>query len=501
MRPRFGWGLLAALLAVAGFAVTSDAVPFGYVRGAGAVRDSIEAAREAEREVPPVVRARVADPARARLSGLTPETAPLRALDGASWVSVNDVARLLGASKFGRADLRRFELRARAHRMLLVVDNPFVLVDDATVLLAPPPRLLAGEVYVPISFIDRLPRDSSMARLVHVPSRDVVLQVPPSGIVGSPALAERGRETAVVFPADRPEAAVVASRARGHFRLRFDGFFVGELRDSTAVGLVRALRAIPTSGGCAFEFEVAPEAAGFRMSADRGRLTIVFTRTLGEGVEAFAPEVPPGPRKLDVVVLDPGHGGGDAGVQVGDLLEKDLTLSLAIALKDELEARTRARVLLTRGAGDAPSAAQRAEFSNRARADLVLSLHFDGVPGGIARGATAYCPPATYAAGSTPAGTDALGLQPWREVATRHAVESRAIAESVLSLLELRDQGPARLRELLPFPLLGVNAPGLMLECATLTSDKDRARLSDPAGVRALAVTIADGIVAYAKGE
>ena len=115
-------------------------------------------------------------------------------------------------------------------------------------------------------------------------------------------------------------------------------------------------------------------------------------------------------------------------------------------------------------------------------------------------------PPATYAAtdgdaavaGSAPA---QIMLLPWREVASRHAVQSRSLAEAVLSALELRGLGPTRLRERLTVELLGINAPCVMLECATLTSPADRDRVTQDAGLRELAQSITAGLVAYQRNE
>jgi N-acetylmuramoyl-L-alanine amidase len=89
----------------------------------------------------------------------------------------------------------------------------------------------------------------------------------------------------------------------------------------------------------------------------------------------------------------------------------------------------------------------------------------------------------------------------WRDVAAGYAVESRALADAVAAALEARGQGPARVRERLPVPLLGVDAPGITLECATLTSAEDLARVSTPEGLRALAAAIADGVQAWGRHE
>jgi len=65
------------------------------------------------------------------------------------------------------------------------------------------------------------------------------------------------------------------------------------------------------------------------------------------------------------------------------------------------------------------SVQERRSARNRAHADLVLSLHFDGAPGPAVRGATAYCPPATSAAPRNRPGAGPAGeLLPWRDVPT-----------------------------------------------------------------------------------
>jgi N-acetylmuramoyl-L-alanine amidase len=264
------------------------------------------------------------------------------------------------------------------------------------------------------------------------------------------------------------------------------------------------MNAIPAAAGSAFEVSLSPEAQGFQVERDerRGWVALVFGRVARREFERFAPEGPPGPRPLRVIVLDPGHGGDDAGVVAQGAQEKTLALALALELGRTLERRLRTHVLLTRTDDRAMSIDERAERANRAHADLVISLHFDGAPGGAARGVTAYCPPATYAGtGVEASGPGVLELQSWRDVATRHAVRSRQLAESVLSSLELRGLGPARLREVLPYPLLGVNAPGMLLECATLTSDADRSRVTSADGIPRLAAAIASGIEAYGKAE
>lgn len=434
-----------------------------------------------------------------------PASAAVRRLAGAAYLGVNDLARLLDATKFWRSDVRKLVLRAGSHRVVLIADDPFALVDNATVWLEFPVRSLGGELQVPVTLLAALPRDSTLARLHYEPERNLVLVLPPGGVVGTPRLAVEGGVTRLVFPSDHPEDALVVTRGRAHFRVRLGAFFIGVLPDSFPPGgLLRGAQALPAVTGSAFEFEVAREAGGFRLTRDLAakQVTLEFSRGAVGTFEEFALEGPPGARPVRVVVLDPGHGGADAGATAEGVVEKDLTLAMARQLRAELERRGRMRVVLTREDDRALTSDQRAEAANRARADLVLSLHFDGFGRPEAHGATALCPPATYvpapAAGS---GTPPIAVVPWRDVATRYAVQSRALAEAILGTLELRGLGPTRLHELLPASLLGVNAPGILLECATLTSPGDRQRIAGPAGLRTLTITLADGIEAYRRHE
>ena len=86
-----------------------------------------------------------------------------------------------------------------------------------------------------------------------------------------------------------------------------------------------------------------------------------------------------GPRLAGkVVVLDPAHGGHDAGVTAHGRAEADLVLDVARRVEGRLAA-TGVNAVLTRGATDSPrETADRVTLATRVRADLVITLHCDG---------------------------------------------------------------------------------------------------------------------------
>ncbi|UVO52557.1 N-acetylmuramoyl-L-alanine amidase [Sphingomonas sp. SUN019] len=93
-----------------------------------------------------------------------------------------------------------------------------------------------------------------------------------------------------------------------------------------------------------------------------------------------------------LVVIDAGHGGVDPGAinPESGLREKDVTLKVAQAIRDELLASGRVRVALTRGDDRYLVLRERYGIARKLKADLFISIHCDSVGAGDASGATAY---------------------------------------------------------------------------------------------------------------
>ncbi len=109
---------------------------------------------------------------------------------------------------------------------------------------------------------------------------------------------------------------------------------------------------------------------------------------------AKAPPLPviAGDRSRPLVVIDPGHGGVDPGAvnpRTG-LREKDVTLKIARAIRDELVAGGRVRVALTRDDDRYLVLRERFGIARRLHADLFISIHCDSVGAGDASGASVY---------------------------------------------------------------------------------------------------------------
>jgi N-acetylmuramoyl-L-alanine amidase len=115
--------------------------------------------------------------------------------------------------------------------------------------------------------------------------------------------------------------------------------------------------------------------------------------TPGLGLPLPTPPQPAQPRakSFKTIVIDPGHGGKDPGAhgQRGTE-EKDITLKVALKLRDLLSKRPGVRVLMTRDRDEFVELEDRAKFANAQEADLFVSIHVNSHPQRSVKGIEIY---------------------------------------------------------------------------------------------------------------
>jgi N-acetylmuramoyl-L-alanine amidase len=145
-------------------------------------------------------------------------------------------------------------------------------------------------------------------------------------------------------------------------------------------------------------------ARAFSSAAREGRISYAaYTPSSPARGGLTVPLDPPAPYQLPIpavegradkplVVIDAGHGGHDPGSLSldGKYREKDATLQIAKAIRDELLKSGRVRVAMTRTDDRFLMLQERREIARRLHADLFMSIHCDSAPGSNATGATVY---------------------------------------------------------------------------------------------------------------
>jgi N-acetylmuramoyl-L-alanine amidase len=102
------------------------------------------------------------------------------------------------------------------------------------------------------------------------------------------------------------------------------------------------------------------------------------------------PTAPPA-KGYKTIVIDPGHGGRDSGARgQHQTEEKDITLRVALRLRELLSKQPATRVLMTRDRDVFVELEERAKFANSNEADLFVSIHVNSHPSRSIRGLEVY---------------------------------------------------------------------------------------------------------------
>jgi N-acetylmuramoyl-L-alanine amidase len=192
-----------------------------------------------------------------------------------------------------------------------------------------------------------------------------------------------------------------------------------------------------------------------------------------------------------LIVIDPGHGGGDTGTAHNGLVEKTLTLDIAQRLRSLLAAQGWT-VRMTResdvdpvstdnlakmrsdgkpNADDRAYLQTRCDVANNAGARLFISIHVNSAPLESARGTTVY----------------------WYK--PQDAPFAQAIEKQLIPLIGTQDDGT---RHENFYVVRHTSMPAVLIETAFITNPGDVALLRQPSFLQNVAQGIANGVKAYA---
>ena len=136
--------------------------------------------------------------------------------------------------------------------------------------------------------------------------------------------------------------------------------------------------------------QIAPSAQ-FRSEPPQRRYQV--TAPIRSNVGKGRPKISgPADASLPLVVIDAGHGGHDPGAisPHGGQREKDVTLAIAKAVRDEMLKSGRVRVALTRDSDKFIVLQDRYQIARKLNADLFISIHADSADNPLASGGTVY---------------------------------------------------------------------------------------------------------------
>jgi N-acetylmuramoyl-L-alanine amidase len=225
---------------------------------------------------------------------------------------------------------------------------------------------------------------------------------------------------------------------------------------------------------------------------------------------------------LRTIVIDPGHGGKDPGaLGIGGVKEKDVTLSVARKLRDEIKRRMpEIKVIMTRSDDTFIELYRRGQIANQAGGRLFISLHCNSMPTKPhpATGFECYIlrpGKSDDAARVAAAENSAIRFESDKGRYAKMEAESAIMASMAQSAfvryseqLAKAMRGALKGRTDIPdkgvhqagfFVLVGASMPAMLLELGYLSNENDVQVLTDADGQTRLAKGIFQGIKEYEK--
>jgi N-acetylmuramoyl-L-alanine amidase len=454
----------------------------------------------------------------------------VRVVNGQEMFALDDLARLFNLTVREDALAGGITVSANGQTIVMTPQQPLASVSGRMISLPAAPVREGRAWLVPVDFVSRALAPISQQRIeLRKPSHLLLV-----GDVRLPRVAARGealgaltRVTVDVAPATPHTVAQEGSR----LLLRFDAdaLDVGDIRITPNDVL---LGVHPGETASTLAFDLGPRFASFRVSdqpppaPNAGRIVVelVAQTDAGPGAPGTPPAVAPHPAggeppplldlpqpgALHTIVIDPGHGGDDAGAKGGNgTLEKNVTLAISRKLKAALEARLGVRVLLTRDGDQSVNIDRRAALANNNKAELFLSIHANASARPSASGAEVLSLSASEASPGSPRGTPeslpVLGggnrdieVIPWETAQGRFLGESSALARALEATL--REHVAMAPRALVQAPLrvlVGANTPAALIETGFLTNGAQEKQLAGDDYQNAIVQALADGIVRF----
>jgi N-acetylmuramoyl-L-alanine amidase len=449
------------------------------------------------------------------------------------YVALEDLAAAFGLTFREDRLAGGLTITARSRTIILTADQTVVSVDGRLVSLTTAPVRQGNRWLIPLDFLPRALGQAIDTRIeLRRNARLLIvgdLRVP--RIVGR--VEPGASSTTVTFEVTPPATARVAAEP-GRLLVTFDADAIDlALPSLPPQDFVQALQ--PGDTPTAVRIATGPKFGVHRVTttqpdANSSRVVVELLPPTTDALAppAAAPATPATPTtpSTDVplpipvpsvgvrtIVIDPGHGGEDLGVQGGrGTLEKDVTLSVSRRLKALIESRLGLRVYMTREDDRTLSLDERSAYANSQKADVFVSIHANAAVRPTMKGAEVYflnldpeSDDARRLSESSDAQLPALGggtrtidLILWETAQARYLEQSNALANYVEQALRGRVQMSPRAVQQAPFRVLvGANMPAVLVEIGYLSNPEQEQALASGNYQDQIAQAIFDAIVRF----
>ncbi len=307
------------------------------------------------------------------------------------YVSLSELAEILGGTLTWEIVGHKVAYKDGGFSFGFLLDSPFFVLNDSTYNMTYAAGLRSGQLFVPVAtllpFLDRVtPQKLSWSReerTIRVDSEyfnvnDLSVQSKANGV-----LIELHLSTALAYEVFVTEGNWINISIRD---ARINRSRVLSRKDSRLMRNLKVHQVENNTGQVSIRLRQKPDKWHHKLVHDPTRIQISISDVNFELDTSPTPVIGPDD-KIDVIVVDPGHGGDDYGaIGPSGTREKDIALDIGKKLASMIRKDKKFKVIMTRDRNKTVSLEKRAEIANNAGADLFISIHANASPKKRVRG-------------------------------------------------------------------------------------------------------------------
>lgn len=327
-------------------------------------------------------------------------------LKGNLYASVNDFCNIFGYSTYYNADYQKLEIKVNSHKIKFTANNEFVVIIDengkiSVVQLETRTILAAYSFFIPVN--------KMVSIFSNLTGLNIQYNKNKNKLYVNKILETRGYNITNIFYEQKLNGTMVRfvsnkrikeyekwvryepddkEKKRGWLYLTIANVKVDveKIKSVKPTGIIKELLVFPSSNSVQFTFKLQGVISNTEVIQESETDDLILAIYIPvENIEKEK-EIKPFEKniirekerwKLDVVVIDPGHGGKDPGaIGVTGTKEKDITLAVAKKLGKLIETKMPdVKVVYTRLSDEFVELYRRGQIANQANGKLFISLH------------------------------------------------------------------------------------------------------------------------------
>jgi N-acetylmuramoyl-L-alanine amidase len=331
---------------------------------------------------------------------------PVHQRQGTVYFSIQKLAKILLVNYTLNSETEKIEFNFPHAKLLVTAKNPFLIIisdEKAEAYQLPTSTYIKDQqIFIPLIYSIEILKKSISEELTLASDNKLIIKDKPSSIIVKeevetpPVLSPSVFDISNILIDEKANGTLIRLKSKKKIRsysssyrneilsvtLKNVNADTGLINKSAVKGLIKQIAARNIKTDLELKFQLGKEYSTHEVIGIEGSNDVLITihnKIFSKSVER---EKIKAKWNFDVIVIDPGHGGKDAGtIGVNGVKEKDINLAIGLKLGQLLENNVPdVKVVYTRRADKFVELYRRGKIANEAGGKLFISIHCNSTP-------------------------------------------------------------------------------------------------------------------------